>query len=61
MAKMIKDTNNICYVIEDKFNDLLNKGNVKNRTLQSMNSVTKKQYCSSTQQLIANGLFMRKH
>jgi hypothetical protein len=29
MAKMIIDTNNICPVLEDKFNELVNKGYVR--------------------------------
>jgi hypothetical protein len=60
MAKMIIDTNNVCPVLEVKFNELVNKGNVRIWTLQSTGGVTKKQYYSRTQEPIANGLFMRK-
>ena len=46
---MILDTNNICHILGDKFSDLVNKANVKNRALQTMNGFTKKQYYSRTQ------------
>ena len=62
MTKMIIDTNNVCPVLEVKFNELVNKGNVRIWTLQSTGGVTKKQYYSRTQEpiAIANGLFRRK-